>query len=68
MAAEQAVAADRLAACEIGQFLRFGICLSPKRLGVGEGRKPAAEPQAVGRQFITSLAISMAAVYLLQTK
>ena len=38
------VAADRLAACKIGAFLRFGIYNSFNVCGVGEGRKAAAKP------------------------
>jgi hypothetical protein len=62
-AAEQAHAADRLAACKIGPFLRFGISPSPKVSGVGERRKSAADGQSVGPQAINAItpgSISMA--------
>jgi hypothetical protein len=43
VAVQHRVAADRLAACKILAFLRFGISTNPNRGGVGEGRKAAAE-------------------------
>jgi hypothetical protein len=43
-AAQQWVVADRLAACKIGRFLRFGISTSLSLSGVGDGRKAAAKP------------------------
>jgi hypothetical protein len=40
---QSGVVADRLAAREIGAFLRFGISPNPTVGGFGEGRKAAAE-------------------------
>jgi hypothetical protein len=45
---QSGVPADRLAACQIGRFLRFGISPSFDVGGVGEGHKAAAERRPLG--------------------